>query len=741
MASRLSRAQIEDGILRKLLLITTALVGFVAVPMDARADPVSAVIAAGIGFTAGTTAFAIATSVITLAGSMLLNYAAQALLGKKSGKLSAPDQRQELQQPTALPAYRYVYGYTWAPGTPVGWVVRGNILYICYLLNSRPSALPTHKVIFDERDVEAAGDPFDFAGGGASAANAPFAGNCQYWIGRGDQTTCPAQIVSDSDYFAATDAWLGRTVLWARLDCGKSDDRSQRWPATPPALNVEGLWSIEEDPRNGVSVASRNAALIVLDALRTNPIRPYGDAYLWLDSFKEAIERCEDAFPNKDGTTRARFNSDGVLVWSDGSELEDQLDPLLAAGGLRLVRVGGKLGIIPAVTRNSVYTITDFTEGQSIEMTRWQSSDDIYTECVASYTAPDRAYESAEAPAYIVPGAQAADGGVSKRLDLQLDFVTDHRQAQYLAKIAAMRSRMQRVIAGEMFPDAFRLVAGSRATVSLPSPYTAWNGEYEVESATPGAGINDDDSITLRLPVTVRETSGAIYAWDPATEEQDVEATSFNPVIPGVQPPATVTLATGGAAALVSAGATVARVEVSWPASASASADGYNWQFRSFDGSAWSEWQTGGYLGNSAERRVYISPAVVDVIYQARIQTVGFYGASEWRESGTITASGPEATVAAPEILLAVGGSGEIDLTIRQANDGGAISIEVWGSDTGSVSAAELLVTLAAGANVTVAWAEDDLGNAKTRHYWARARDVFGNASGYSARATATTSA
>src|SRR5690606_19066730 len=126
------------------------------------------------------------------------------------------------------------------------------------------------------------------------------------------------------------------------------------------------------------------------------------------------------------------------------SELEDQVEPLLAAGASRFVRIGGRLGIVPACHRASVHTVTDITDGQPLQLTRWKPGDDVYTECAARYVAPDRAYEVADAPVWVAPGAVAEDGGLPKRLDLQLDFVIDHRQAQRLAKIATLRSRMQR---------------------------------------------------------------------------------------------------------------------------------------------------------------------------------------------------------------------------------------------------------------------------------------------------------
>src|SRR5690606_26168416 len=142
--------------------------------------------------------------------------------------------------------------------------------------------------------------------------------------------------------------------------------------------------------------------------------------------------------------------------------------------------------------------------------------------------------------------------GTAKRLALDLDFVTDHRQAQRLCKIAGWRSRMQRQVSAELFPDCFDLVAGSVCRVNLGWPYSAWIGKYEVESISPAAGVNDDESVTIRLPAVLRETSDEITAWNAATEEQDMLMGDFNGNRTKIQPPPKPVLTTGNAAAQTS---------------------------------------------------------------------------------------------------------------------------------------------------------------------------------------------
>ena len=735
--------------MRKFLLITTALVG-IGCAAPAEADPVAAWVATSIlgAGAAGTAGFAILSGVVSMGISVGISMAVASLRGKPKQE----EVRRELTRPTSLPAYRFVYGHTWAPGTPVGWHVAGRVMYICYLLNSRASAGP-FTALFDKREVEVSGDPFDFSGDGAVATNAPFSGHARYWIGRGDQTTCPAQVVAGTTsaehpdgYFTASDAWRGRTVLWARLDCGKDSERQERWPSAPPELNVDGDWSLVVDPRTGLTGFSRNQALIVLDALRTNPLRPYADPYLRLDTFGWSADIADQAVGTRDGDTIPRYRADGVLVFSDGAEVEDQLQPLLDAGAARFSRIGGRLALVPATPRASVKTITDFTTGQPPEFIRWRPADEIYTEAVARYPAPDRAYESAETPVHVIPGAQAADVGTPKRLTTDLDFVTDGRQAQRVVKIMAMRSRMQRGVSAELFSDCFDLVSGSVAAVQLGVPYGSWDGLYEVESIAPAAGIEDEESVTIRLPAVLREDSAAIYSWDPATEERVMNDGPPLPTLQGVQPPAAVTLVTGTAAATTSGDTVIPGVTAAWPAALSASAQSYLWEWQSRPaGGAWGTWRSGGALDLSAADGVGVYAATVqwpriDDEYRARVRTVGTWGLSDWRVSAIITAAGPEAVVDTPPAPVATAiSASRIDITATQADDSRARTLLIYGNDIDSALTATLLFQPALGASATVTRSETGLTSGTVRYYFTRARDEWGNLSDFSDGGTATT--
>lgn len=744
--------------MRRLLLTSTFLTVLALAPSPAEAGigVVAALVSNGVTWGAALTAVygAVGAALIRIGASLLFQAAAQALQGK-------PKQAQvirELLQPDSLPPYRFVYGSAWAAGSPAPVRVVGRILYACFILNSRPSAGP-FTLYLDKRKMDASGDPYDFTGAGAAATAAPFAGYCRYWIGRGDQTSPPATILAEApQYFESSDGWRGLTVIWLRLDLGANESRTERWPATPPEVMVDGKWSMVWDPRDpgqdpddpATWVWSANQALCTLDALRQNPLRRYTDRNLWVETFADAADAADEPVAVKGGGTIPRYEVNGTLVFSTGAEIEDQVQPLASAGASRFTRVGGRLALVPGIWREPVAELTDVLGDQPMAFVRFRPSADLVTAVTANYTSPARAYEDAATPTFALAGAQEEDGGEEKLGPYDLRFITDHRQAQRVAKILGMRTRMQRSVSAVFPPRAFDLVAGSVGTLDLPEPYAARNGIYEVEEARPAFDPLGLEGVAVRVPLVLRETSPAVYAWDAETEEQEVVEEDFDASIQPVAPPGAVTATSGADTVLISGDSSIARVRFDFDPSTSASVTAYKWQYRRANSgggpTTWQVWTSGGMIDadivdGDGDVFGWLVPVQLGHNYQVRVRALSAFGrASEWATSNSVTASAGSYLAPAPTGVSAVGGAGEIAVTFRAPNDSDYRAMDIWVSaidDAGS--AGHLAGPIYGAANSTVTEIEDGLGSGVTRYYFARSIDRNGNISPFSASVSATT--
>lgn len=618
-----------------------------------------AFIAFGTTATAGVSIFGISIaagsiggSLLSIAGSLLLSTAANALLAPRLP--DQPDLKRELNYPVTLLQKRFVYGETRAVGSPIAHPVRGDFIYGCWLLNSRPSALPDFKLFLDKREVALTGDAFDFTlAGGATATAFPFLDHTKVWIGRGDQTSPPAEILADAPWalgaddelFKATDAGEGTTVIWARFNRGDNGDRQERWPNTPPQIEVEGRFSkvwdmrdVAQDPDDPDTWEwSDNQALCTMDALRTNPFRPYANRNLMLPLWEEAADFADEAVDLNGGGTEPRYRLSGTLIFN-GSEIEDLVAPMFQTGAARAVRVGGKLGIAPGVWQAPVYTLTNLLG--DFEYSDMKEGRNLPNEMQVTYTSAQRGYESASLAPWPIPGAP---GGNPNVRTLALSWVTSPTQAMRVRKIEGLRAIQQRMITGTAPPDAFKMIGGSVMTLNLPAPYgSAYNTNYEVEGIHPGIDPQGTPGgeVSMRCPLTGISTSAAIYAWDHTTEEEAVAEYTYLGADNGISVPGAVTTTTGETVAISTGSGFVPAIRFAFDPSASARVVFYEWQYRLTGGS----WTPGGSIdedirdGGSQVFGVF-SPASLGQEYTIRVRSVASGSTSAWVESAPVVAT------------------------------------------------------------------------------------------------------
>lgn len=607
-----------------------------------------ATVATAVGFSAAASA-AIASGVLQIGSSLLISSVARAIAGPASRPvIRTQNLKRELAQDDTAPAYRFVYGTDRATGSPAGAPVKGRSIYGAWILNSRDSYLPDFSLYLDKRLVELSGDAFDFSGPGASAIASPFSGYVNCWISKGDQTSPPQVFLDEAAYetgtredlWQASDGWQGHTVIWLKIDVGPNSSRAERWPASPPFVEVEGRWSLVYDPRDSAQIAddpstwrwSDNHALCVRDALRQNPWRGYREDQIH-PSFEEGADICDLIVPLNSGGSESKYRCSGTLVWTEG-EIEDQLVPMMLSGAADFIRVGGRLGYAAGAYRAPTETLT-YIMGQGIEFPDLRPGDELVNELRVSYLSPARGYEIAELNPWRIPGSLAEDNGVPAVRSIELPFCPSATQAMRVRKITGLRLRRQgRITEGALPPEALNLVGGSTLTLLLPGPYAALDGVYEVESIHPGLdALGESGECALLMPASLVKHSAEIYDFDPATEEEDVFDEPYDGTRNGVSIPGALSVASGAGIDLNTGGSIVPRFRFSGAQSDSASVDNYEWQWR-LEGETY---QTGGFIdadtiGLDQDVFFYLNVGDFSAAHDVRYRAVGRNGKSAWRE-------------------------------------------------------------------------------------------------------------
>lgn len=724
------------GVLRKLLLTTTAIVAFAA-PTVATADPVTTAIGAALAqATAGVISvigIGATNALISFGASALLNAAARAIAGGPKGARQQ-DIKRELALSQSKPPKRSVYGRYKAPGSPVPLRVKGDFVYMCLLLNSRPSeGNPT--IYFDGREAEIeSGDLFNFAGSGAvltpvdteqsfgSSGRKPKA-----WMALGGQTTAPAEIVADLDGdILSTDAWTGCTVLWLKVDAGANEQRADTWPRTPPDVEVLGDWSKvwnpsdpAQDPNDPATWQfSRNQSLCLLDALRNNPIESRPIELLRLDMFTDGATVAARQVPRfYAGGTVDQYTTDGVLIWRD-AELMDQIQPLVDAGGGDLVQIGGKLGYVAPQTIAPSYTITDILQEGGMEFKRLLPGSQIPKAISASYVAPDRGWQDSDIPALAVGGGPIPDAGI---VPLPLPFVTEATQAMRIQKIVRNRAAAQRRLSVMLPPDAITLTVGSIVQWGIPE-LPRCNGLWRVVSCKPSLWLQGD-GVAFRIPVELEEEPANVDAWDPETDEFELATETYTPPAPVRLAPDDLTLTTGPGVAV----GTTARIRLAFSPVAG-NVSGYEWQWRQVGGA----YEEGGIIGaeiqdGAGDAFAHLSPVLIGATYEVRVRTI-YLGAASDYASASIVAQGPAYDLDPPHSGTCKQiGAGEVEVTFTTPNNANFTGFELWGASSDDIAFASLVETVYSAPNMIVTVTETGLGPSATRFYFARSLGPVGS--------------
>lgn len=593
---------------------------------------------------------ALGTALGQIGASILLSKLSQLLAGKPK----PVDQSRELSIPTSLPAKRFAYGRdVLVGGTPApGHVVIGNmggsnLLFCCHILNSRPST-SISQVVIDKRNTSFTGDIYDFAGVGAVPASGAMVGHAKFWLGLGDQSGPPTEIMTeigdatsvDAAKFWPTDRWTGCTVLWGRYTAGAPSTRAERWPSAPPEVGAIGNFTRVWDPRDGLQDpddpttwgVEDNGWLCILDCLRFNPLARWPLSMIDLASFIAAADEADLTRARLVGPAEPRWRIGGTVAFGAGSVLLDIIAPMVAAVGGDLLIDGDGIAAIPASARTPIMTVTDWLDEAPLVFRARQKSRDVPKAVRANWPQPEAKWASQTLTPAVVPG-QTWAGGDDRVEDLPLDLVPFAAQAMQLQQIAARKKALGRELSFTAGPELFAhgVQAGDWLDVDFGTDLAARNGTYQVVEMQPGEWLASEDGVAFRQPVTLRETADSVFDWVAATDEQEVYIPTVAEYSLSLAPPSAVVAVAG----VLAMGFTFTL--------SPGSATGHEWEYRINGGS----WLAGGSIPVAAPAAGGVSPAAAGDDYEVRVRAVGAGTASAWVVSNLVV---PTAT--APRLSL-----------------------------------------------------------------------------------------
>ncbi|MEI6158376.1 MAG: phage tail protein, partial [Roseococcus sp.] len=532
----------------------------VVIAIAASAATAAAIGAATLVANIGT--FAITGAMVAGAVGMIVSTVASVAMSaimkpKKAAAATTPQAESEARKQTirgGVEARQVIYGKSKVGGVIVYAASSGTkqeYLHLVVVLAGHPSDAIETVFLNDE--------PIDLATqvSGANVISGRFAGNLIIGAYTGTQTTGDSFLVANSPDGWGTDHILsGCTYLYMRLTFDQD-----KFPSGLQSVSavVRGKNDIY-DPRTGTSGYTDNWALCVLDYLRGSHGLDCDSDELDLPYFIAAANLSQEGVQLNEAATeyQPRYTINGAFKL-DAAPM-DIIEKLLAAGAGTLVYVQGQYRIFGGAYSSPTVSLGPSDFAGDVELETRPPRRELFNSVRGTFIDPLRAWQAGEFPPLVESSLVTEDGEQIWR-DLPLDFVTEGRRAQRLARIALLTSRDSLRLKAPMRYAGLRLAVWQMVSLTLPDfGWTAKPFRVEAWSFEPATG---------KIMLTLREENAANYAWywDSGAATPSVPDTTL--VDPLTIPAVTgVTLTPG--TVLQPDGSILPVLDISWTASAHA---------------------------------------------------------------------------------------------------------------------------------------------------------------------------
>lgn len=255
---------------------------------------------------------------------------------------------------------------------------------------------------------------------------------------------------------------IGRGISWLRVSFRFDPNK---FPFGLPNVTLVKVGKKCYDPRTSKEVYTNNAALVILDYLRTYLKCP--DETINWESFKEAANICDEAVRNADGTGERRYTINGEFDMDEAPA--SIMAEMLKACGADLSYVAGKYGLlVGAYYGPATMTLSEDCVCGEVKIYPEASFDKRSNTITGRFTSPTKGYSETDFPSVFVPEWIEKDGE-RKIIDIDYRFVTSPYQAQRVSAIFLRRARAGRIIEVTCNMRGFKFKPGRYVTMDLPS--------------------------------------------------------------------------------------------------------------------------------------------------------------------------------------------------------------------------------------------------------------------------------
>ena len=480
---------------------------FIVTAVTAVAGAISGILAAG----------GIGAALLRIGGTLLLSYAAQALMPKP--QLTLQPRTVTIREPVV--PRDLVYGRTRKGGVIIFLNSSGSDnKYLDLVI-----VLATHQV----KSIGTIYFEGELALDAAGVAQGRWAGQVvvEKKLGSADQTAFAGLKAALPDKWTENHRLRGCAAICLRLTYDQN-----AFPGGIPNITVDlegknDIW----DPRTQTSIYSENPALCLADYM-SNPTWGIGAKIGTADgidelSLVEAANICDETIPLAAGGTERRYTCNGVITLSEPPKTI--VEGMLSAFAGRCAFSAGSWRIhAGAWSAASVALSADHVREGGLTLATRVTMSQNFNAVRGQFVSPENDWQPDDFPAYASAAYLAEDGGEQKWRDISLPFTISAAMAQRLAKIELERARRQMTVRLSGKLSAWAATVGDVVTLS----YARWGfaaKPFEVHGISLDLTASGDGALLLP-ELVLRETSPLVYDW--SASEQQIYAAAPRTTLP-----------------------------------------------------------------------------------------------------------------------------------------------------------------------------------------------------------------